>query len=72
MGPENIRPVIVGEGAWLAAGAVVLKGVTIGARAVVGAGAVVTEDVPEDSVAAGNPARVVRRLAGAPAAGAKP
>jgi len=62
MGPENIRPVVIEEGAWLAAQAVVLKGVRIGARAVVGAGAVVTDDVPPDCIVAGNPARVVRRL----------
>jgi acetyltransferase-like isoleucine patch superfamily enzyme len=62
MEPANIGPVTVEAGAWLAAGAVVLKGVTVGARSVVGAGAVVTEDVPPDCVVAGNPARVVRRL----------
>ncbi len=62
MGPENIGEVIIGDGVWIAAQAVVLKGVTIGARSVVGAGAVVTENVPEDCIVAGNPAHVVRRL----------
>jgi acetyltransferase-like isoleucine patch superfamily enzyme len=62
MGPENIRPVVVEDGVWLAAQAIVLKGVTIGARSVVGAGAVVTEDVPPDCVVAGNPARIVKNL----------
>lgn len=60
---REIKPVVIEDGVWLAAGAVVLKGVTIGARSVVGAGAVVTDDVPADSVVAGNPAKVVRRLA---------
>jgi acetyltransferase-like isoleucine patch superfamily enzyme len=62
MGPDSIRPVVIEEGVWLAAQAVVLKGVRIGARSVVGAGAVVTDDVPADSVVAGNPARVVKPL----------
>jgi UDP-2-acetamido-3-amino-2,3-dideoxy-glucuronate N-acetyltransferase len=49
-------------GASIGAGAVILPGVTIGARSMVGAGAVVTKDVPGDVVVAGNPARVIRRL----------
>ena len=48
-----------GPGAFLGAGSVVLPGRSVGAHAVVGAGAVVTRDVPERSVVAGNPARVV-------------
>jgi acetyltransferase-like isoleucine patch superfamily enzyme len=40
----------------------ILKGVTLGDRAVIGAGAVVTKDVPAYSVAAGNPARIVRTI----------
>jgi acetyltransferase-like isoleucine patch superfamily enzyme len=51
--------VIVGEGAWVGAGAKILDGVTLGARAIVGAGAVVREDVPDRAVAVGVPARVV-------------
>jgi maltose O-acetyltransferase len=41
---------------------IILKGVTIGEGAIVGAGSVVTKDVPAWSVAAGNPARVIRKL----------
>ena len=51
--------ILVGDGAWLGAGAKVLDGVEIGARAVVGAGAVVRESVPEGATAVGVPARVV-------------
>jgi maltose O-acetyltransferase len=40
----------------------ILKGVTLGDRAVIGAGAVVTKDVPAYSMAAGNPARIVRTI----------
>ena len=45
---------------WIAANAVVLGGVTIGDGAVIGAGSVVTKDIPDDCVAVGNPARVIR------------
>jgi acetyltransferase-like isoleucine patch superfamily enzyme len=51
--------VIIGDGAWLGAGAKVLDGVTIGNHAVIGAGAVVRETVPDRAVAVGVPARVV-------------
>lgn len=50
----------IGAGAWIGAGALVLDGVKVGRNAVVAAGAVVTRDVPEGSVAAGNPARTVK------------
>jgi acetyltransferase-like isoleucine patch superfamily enzyme len=51
--------VIIGDGAWLGAGAKVLDGVTIGNHAVIGAGAVVRDAVPDRAVAVGVPARVV-------------
>ena len=50
----------VGDDAWLGYGVVVLDGVKIGKGAVVGAGAVVTRDIPENGIAAGIPARVVK------------
>ena len=55
------RPVRVGSGSWLGHGALVLGGARIGEHVVVGAGAVVTGDLPDYSVAVGNPARVIRR-----------
>jgi acetyltransferase-like isoleucine patch superfamily enzyme len=60
------RPVIVGEGTWLGINVVVLPGVTIGKGCIVGANSVVTRDLPDYSVAAGAPARVLR--SGRPAA----
>jgi maltose O-acetyltransferase len=59
---EAAAPIVIGDNAWLGGGAIVLPGVTVGANSVVGAGAVVTKDVPPNSVAVGNPARVVRSL----------
>lgn len=56
------RPVSVGDGAWLGHGSVVLPGSTIGRHVVVGANSVVTGDLPDNCVAAGVPARVIRQL----------
>jgi len=55
-------PVRIEDDAWIGAGAFVLRGVTIGEGAIVAAGAVVTKDVPPYTIAAGNPAVVVREL----------
>jgi len=59
--PES-KPIILGNHVWLGNRVTVLKGVTIGDYAVVGAGSVVTRDIPSYSVAAGNPARIIRTL----------
>lgn len=56
--PRVARPISIGEYAWIATGAILLPGVSIGRGAVVGAGAVVTRDVPDGAVATGNPARI--------------
>ena len=55
-------PITVGDNVWLGDGAIVCKGVSIGANSVIGAGAVVVADIPPNAVAAGNPARVVKHL----------
>ena len=59
----QVVPTRVCRGASIGSGAVIMCGVTIGARALVGAGAVVTHDVPDDTVVAGVPARVRAREA---------
>ena len=51
-----------GDDTWLGGGVTVLPGVTIGKRCIIGAGAVVVHDIPDDSLAVGNPAVVKRRL----------
>jgi maltose O-acetyltransferase len=56
-------PVVIEKDVWIGAGVIVLPGVTIGARSTIGAGSVVTKSIPPDSLAAGNPARVIRSLA---------
>lgn len=56
------RPVHIGAGSWLGHGAVVLPGATIGRHVVVGANSVVRGEIPDHTVVAGNPARVVRDL----------
>lgn len=55
----NVR---IGKNCWIGAGAVILPGVTIGDNSVIGAGSVVTKDIPANSVAVGNPCRVIREI----------
>jgi maltose O-acetyltransferase len=59
------RPITIGDDVWIGAGAIILPGVTIGSGTTVGAGSVVTRSLPENVVAVGNPARVIRQLDGA-------
>ena len=56
------RPVHIGAGSWLGHGTVVLPGATIGTHVVVGANSVVRGEIPDNCVAAGNPARVIKYL----------
>lgn len=55
-------PVVIEDDVWLCANVTVLKGVRVGARTVVAAGSVVSSDLPPDCVAAGVPAREIRKL----------
>lgn len=59
----KVETTLVKKGASIGSGATILANVTIGENALVGAGSVVTKDVPANTVVAGNPARVLRRVA---------
>jgi len=56
------KPVHIGNNCWICASVTILPGVTIGDNCVIGAGSVVTRSIPANSVAAGNPCRVIRTL----------
>lgn len=55
-------PVKIGQNVWIAGKSIVLKGVTIGNNSVIGPASVVTDDIPPNCLAAGNPARVIKEL----------
>jgi maltose O-acetyltransferase len=59
---EAALPIMIEDNVWIGGGAIILPGVIIGENAIVGAGAVVTKDLPANTVAVGNPARVARSL----------
>jgi maltose O-acetyltransferase len=61
-GEPKLAPVFIGENVFLGDNVTILKGVTIGKNAVIGNGAIVTKDIPENAIAAGNPAKVIRDL----------
>ena len=56
------KPIVIERNVWIAAGATIIGGVTIGENSVVAAGSVVTHDVPRNNLAGGNPARVIRGI----------
>lgn len=56
------KPVVLKRNCWIGAGSTILPGVTVGENAVVGAGSVVTKDVEDNTIVAGNPARVIKRI----------
>lgn len=58
---RRAHKVVIGPDVWIGHNAIVLPGRSVGTGAAIGAGAVVTKDVPDYSVVAGNPARVIRR-----------
>ncbi|MEI7583591.1 sugar O-acetyltransferase [Runella sp.] len=58
----DLKSILIKRNAWVGAGAIILPGVTVGENSVVAAGAVVTKDVPDNTVVAGVPAKVVKIL----------
>lgn len=62
---ENIKygkPITIHSNCWIASNVVITGGVTIGEGCVIGAGSVVTRDIPPNSLAVGNPCRVIRQI----------
>ncbi|MBD3749318.1 MAG: sugar O-acetyltransferase [Sphingobacteriales bacterium] len=60
---ECSKPITIGNDCWIGGGAIILPGITIGNNCVVGAGSVVTKAIPDNSMAVGNPAKVIKSLA---------
>lgn len=61
-GLEYARPITVGNNVWIGAGVCVLPGVAIGDNSVIGAGSVVVSDIPANSIAVGNPCKVIKSI----------
>jgi acetyltransferase-like isoleucine patch superfamily enzyme len=58
----KVEPILVKKGASIGSGSTILSNVVIGENALVGAGSVVTKNVPPDTIAAGNPAKILRKV----------
>ena len=59
---EYGKPITIGDNCWIAANVTICGGVTIGEGSVIGAGSVVTRSIPENSLAFGNPCKVIRKI----------
>ncbi len=57
-----VKPVVIKNGAWIGAGATILPGVTVGENSIVAAGAVVKNDVPDNTVVGGIPAKILKEI----------
>lgn len=59
---ESALPITIGDDCWIGGNSVICPGITIGKGCVIGAGSVVTQDIPDNSLAVGNPAKVIKQL----------
>ena len=59
---SKTAPVTIGNNVWIGGGAIILPGVTIGDNTTIGAGSVVTHNIPANTLAAGNPCRVIKDI----------
>jgi acetyltransferase-like isoleucine patch superfamily enzyme len=60
---DEVKPVVIEDNVWIGRAAIIMPGVTIGEGSIVAAGSVVTTDVPPNTMVAGNPARLFKKLA---------
>jgi maltose O-acetyltransferase len=60
--PSEGNDIIIGIGCWIAAGVIISGGVTIGNNVIIGANSFVNKNIPCNTFAAGNPARVIKKL----------
>jgi len=60
-GKNNAKPIRIENKVWIGANVIILKGVTIGSGSIIAAGAVVTKDIPNNCLAGGNPARIIKQ-----------
>ncbi len=61
-GKESARPITIGKNCWIGGGAIILAGVSIGNNSIIGAGSVVTKSIPANSLAIGNPCKVIKKI----------
>ncbi|WP_338452981.1 sugar O-acetyltransferase [Niallia oryzisoli] len=62
-GIEYAKPITIGNNVWIGGSAVINPGITIGNNVVIASGAVVTKDIPDNVVAGGNPAKIIKQIA---------
>ncbi len=63
-GLEYGKPIKIGKNVWVGANAIILPGVTIGYNCTIGAGSIVNKDISENSIAVGNPCKVIKKVEG--------
>ncbi|MDR1026354.1 MAG: sugar O-acetyltransferase [Lactobacillus sp.] len=61
-GLEFAKPITIGDDVWIGASVIILPGITIGSNVVIGAGSVVTKDIPSNTIAVGNPCKVIKKI----------
>ena len=62
IGLEYAKKVTIGDNVWIGGNVTILPGVTIGSNVTIGAGSVVVKDIPDNSIAVGNPCKVIKNI----------